>query len=106
MVDYKKISMDIPIDMHDWLKDHNINMSDLFRKAALNLMYEQHARLPPIFLLASVMSIMFSVVLISIGITPTPIHIITRLSLILIGGFMGIITTIYFYREKERCKNL
>jgi len=105
MVEQKKISMDIPIDMYDWLKTNDINMSDLFRKAVVNLMYETHNRIPPIFLLASVMSMMFSVVLIAIGVTPTPIHLYTRSILILVGSIMAVITSIFFYREKIRCNS-
>lgn len=97
----KKISMDVPIDDYNWLKDENINMTDLFKEAVKKKRYHIKQKMNPLLFLAAVMGIVFSVALIGIGLTPTPIHIFTRSLLCALGGFLAIVTMLVYIRSKR-----
>jgi hypothetical protein len=68
----KTISISVPVELSNWLDEHkNVNRSQLFSKAALDIINCKNKQMTPIFLLASVMGICFSVLLIisSVGLS-------------------------------------
>lgn len=97
----KVISVSIPAWMYDWLENEGrkINRSQLFRRAIEEAMRQT---VSPLVALASVFGVCFSVALISIAITPTPIHIYARATLVILGGIMTITSTLTYYKEKNR----
>jgi len=97
----KVISVSIPAWMYDWLENEGkrINRSQLFRKAIEDAM---HQTVSPLVLLASVFGVCFSVALISIAITPTPINVYARATLVILGGIMAVASTLTYYKEKNR----
>lgn len=103
--DGKQISIVIPQEMYKWLDEHrNINRSELFRKSVQSLMTNEKQKVDPLLFLASIMGIVFSIALIGIAITPTPIHVITRGLLALLGGVLALATSYLYFREVNRVK--
>lgn len=109
MEDKKIITINIPVGMYDWLERHkNINRSQLFRDAveAKRHNVKQQKQISPLMYLISIMGIVFSVALIGIAITPTPIHTSARALLSLLGGILAIATSVLYYKEyKEKKEN-
>ena len=101
-MDVKKISMDIPVDYYNWLKDENINMTELFKEAIEELRYKKEQKISPLMFLASVMGIVFGVTLIGIGLTPTPIPVFTRAFLCVLGGILSVTTMTAYMRSKRQ----
>ena len=103
--DFQRISITIPEWMYQWLDEHKeINRSKLFREAVLreqNVITESK-KISPLMFLASVMGIVFSIALIGIGLTPTPIHIWTRGLLTLLGGFLAVMTALLYQKERKK----
>ncbi|MGV9141618.1 MAG: ribbon-helix-helix domain-containing protein [Promethearchaeota archaeon] len=98
--DGKQISIVIPKEMYEWLDEHrNINRSELFRQSVQSLMTNEKQKVDPLLFLASIMGIVFSIALIGIAITPTPIHVITRGLLALLGGILAVATSYLYFRE-------
>ena len=97
----KKISMDIPMDDYTFLKDSNINMTELFKVAIEKERIQSKKKVSSLMFLASMMGMVFSVVLIAIGLTPSPISNITRGILCITGGVMAVSTMILYVREKR-----
>lgn len=102
MEEQKIISINIPVSMYDWLEKHkNINRSQLFRRAVEgkmnNLSVQQ--KVSPLMYLISIMGIVFSIALIGIAVTPTPIHNYARGLMALLGGILAISTSILYYKE-------
>jgi len=94
--------------MYDWLEkeeNRNINRSDLFRKAVDKLRYkqdeEEKQHVSPLMFLVSVMGIVFSISLIGIAVTPSPIHIFARGLLTLLGGFLALLTSVTYYKVRN-----
>jgi len=101
-MEVKKISMDIPVDYYNWIKDENINMTELFKEAIERVRYKRTQKVSPLMFLASIMGVVFSVALIGIGLTPSPIHIFTRGFLCALGGFLAITTTTAYIKNKRQ----
>ena len=105
--DFQRISITIPEWMYQWLDEHKeINRSKLFREAVLReqQVVTESKKMSPLMFLASVMGIVFSIALIGIGITPTPIHIWTRGLLALLGGFLAFMTGVLYFKESKKIK--
>lgn len=104
MEDKKIITINIPVAMYDWLEQHkNINRSQLFREAVeakIHNIKTQH-QISPLMYLVSIMGIVFSVALIGIAITPTPIHPSARALLALLGGILAVSTSVVYYKEHK-----
>lgn len=101
-MEVKKISMDIPVEDYNFLKDTNINMTELFKEAIEKTRYQTKQKTSPLLFLVSVMGIVFSIALIGIGLTPTPIHIFTRGFLCALGGLLAVITMTVYIRSKRQ----
>lgn len=103
--DGKQISIVIPKEMYKWLDEHrNINRSELFRQSVQSLRADEKQKVDPLLFLASIMGIVFSIALIGIAITPTPIHTITRGLLALLGGVLALATSYLYFKEVNRVK--
>jgi len=103
--DYVQINLSIPVKMKEWLDEHrNINRSELFRQAVKQKMYVVEQKVSPLFFLASVMGIMFGVVLILISIAPTPLNVYIRAPLSLIGGIMAVLSALLYFKESRKLK--
>lgn len=103
----KQISIVIPQEMYNWLDEHrSINRSELFREAVDSLMTKDKQKVDPLLFLASIMGIVFSIALIGIGITPTPIHVFTRGLLALLGGILALSTSYLYLREVSNGKQI
>jgi len=99
----KIISINIPIEMKRWLDEHqHINRSELFRKAVVREQQISDNKVSPLMFLISIMGIVFSVVLISIGMTPSPLHQFMRAAMTLLGGFLAISTSLVYYKERKK----
>jgi hypothetical protein len=97
----KNISITIPEHMYTWLEEHKeINRSALFRKAIEATMNKQ--KVSSLMFLVSIMGIAFSVALIGIGVTESPINIFVRGIMMLLGGFLAIATMFLYYRERKQ----
>lgn len=107
MEEQKLISINIPVGMYDWLEKHKtINRSKLFRKAVereQGNVCEQH-NVSPLMYLISIMGIVFSIALIGIAITPTPIHDYARALMALLGGILAVSTSILYWKERKLVK--
>ena len=102
-----RISIAIPSEMYRWLeKNKGINRSKLFRKAVDTIRNPGVKKMTPLMFLASIMGFVFSIALIGIAVTPSPILIAIRAMLALLGGFMAIATAICYYKEQTRIKTL
>ena len=100
-MEVKKISMDIPVDDYNFLKESNVNMTDLFKNAINDLKFNKKVQKhSPLMFLATIMGIVFSVALIGIGLTPTPIHYFTRAFLCFLGGILAVSTMTVYIRSK------
>ena len=98
----KKISMDIPMSMYRFYKESKrYNMTDVFRTETQRLMDEVHRKMSPLFFMASIFGIVFAVVLISIGLSPTPIDVTVKGVLALLGGFLALSTGMLYYKERK-----
>jgi len=101
--DSVKITVVIPKSMKTWLDDHKeINRSKLVRNAIFSRMQPEKQKVSSLIFLVSIMGIVFSISLIGIAITPSPIHQYARAMLALLGGFLAIATSITYYKERTR----
>ena len=100
------ISISVPKDMKVWLETEgkHINRSELFREAVLQR--QKPTRVSSVVFLISIMGIVFSIALIGIGVTPSPIHYITRAFLALLGGILALMTSIVYYKERLKIKEV
>ena len=98
-----KITVVIPSGMKEWLDNHKeINRSQLVRDAIFQKMQPEQQKVGPLMFLVSIMGIVFSIALIGIAVTPSPIHYYGRALLALLGGFLAIATSISYYKESKR----
>lgn len=104
----KTISISIPMWMYNWLEKEGkqINRSKLFREAVEYKMKPQVEKVSPVMFLVSIFGICFSITLIGIGITPSPINIYARAVMALLGGVMAMTTSMVYYKERKRVKSL
>ena len=101
----KVITLNIPMDMYKWLQKHkDINRSKLFREAVYFKMKNMEHKMNPLMFLMSVMGIVFSIALVGIAITPSPIHLYAKALMALLGGILALITSIVYVRERNRLK--
>lgn len=100
-----QINVVIPPEMKEWLDKHpNINRSELFRQAVESKKNAVEGKVSSLFFLASVMGIMFGVVLILLGIAPSPLTKPIRAILCLIGGFMAFLSSLLYLKESRQLK--
>lgn len=99
----RTISISIPQWMYDWLEKDGkkINRSKLFREAVEAKMQPQQEKVSSLMFLISIMGIVFSIALIGIAVTPSPIHIFARAIMALLGGLLAILTAYTYYKEKS-----
>jgi hypothetical protein len=99
---YKNISLTIPESMYSWLEEHKeINRSSLFREAVESKINPTKRHVSSLMFLASMMGIIFSVALIGIGVTSSPIDINVRGILTISGGILAIATMALYYKETK-----
>jgi hypothetical protein len=93
------------MDMYKWLCNHKeINRSKLFRDAVRFKQKNIERKISPLVFLASIMGICFSVVLIGISLTPSPIGDPLRAILGLLGGILAVATMIVYVKERKSVK--
>jgi hypothetical protein len=99
---YKNISLTIPESMYSWLEEHKeINRSSLFREAVEAKITPTKKHVSSLMFLASIMGIIFSIALIGIGVTESPININVRGVLTVLGGVLAVATMALYYRETK-----
>lgn len=100
-----QINVVVPPEMKDWLdKNPQINKSELFRQAVKAKKDRIKGKVSPLFFLASTMGVLFGVVLILIGIAPSPLSKFVRASLALIGGFLSFMSALLYLKESRALK--
>ena len=98
---YKNISLTIPESMYSWLEEHKeINRSSLFREA-VEIKMNPKKHVSSLMFLASIMGIIFSIALIGIGVTESPIDVNIRSLLTLLGGILAVSTMVLYYKERK-----
>lgn len=100
----KTISINIPMSMHKWLSNEgkDINRSELFRQAVNFKMKGRTEKVPSVVFLASIMGIVFSISLLGIAITPSPINVYMRAIMALLAGVLSISTSFVYMRERRK----
>lgn len=103
----KIISISIPQSIYDWLesdegKEKVPNKSGLFQDAVLQKKNNTKGKVSPLVFFISIMGLVFSIVLIGIGITPSPMYQTVRMILPILGGFLAIGTALLYYKESKR----
>lgn len=107
----KIISISIPQSMAEWLdsdegKNAVQNKSGLFQHAVKKVKHPQvKGKVSPLVFFVSIMGIAFSIVLIGIGITPTPMYQTTRAVLPLLAGILAICTILTYWKESKRASH-
>lgn len=87
--------------MYEWLEEHKeINRSDIFRRAIKNIQ-SPPKNVSSLMFLATLMGIIFSIVLIGIATTPY-IDGYLRAIIALLGGFLAVATTSLYYKERKK----
>ena len=87
--------------MYEWLEKHKeINRSDIFRQAIKNIQ-SPSKNVSSLMFLATIMGIIFSIVLIGIS-TTQYIDGYLRAMIALLGGFLAIATTTLYYKERKK----
>jgi len=101
----QKISMDIPVDMYDWLKENKVNRTKLFKKAANDLRYGEDVKertTSSLYFLISIIGICFASIPIAVGSFMSALNIQTRAFLVIIGALTILLTTLLLYKTKEK----
>lgn len=65
-------------------------------------MKPQVEKVSPVMFVVSVLGICFSITLIGIGVTPSPIDVYARAMMALLGGVMAVTTSLAYYKERKR----
>jgi len=100
-----RISIAIPAEMYNWLeKNKGINRSKLFRESVDAIRNPGIRKMSPLMFLASVMGVVFSIVLIGIAVTPSPIWNPIRAVIALLGGVMALATAVCYTKEQKRLR--
>jgi len=93
------------MEMYKWLCNHKeINRSKLFRDAVRFKQKNIERKVNPLVFLASIMGICFSVVLIGISLTPSPVNEPLRAVLGLLGGVLAVSTMVVYIKERKGVK--
>ena len=101
--DTEQINLVVPKTMKKWLDEHKeINRSKLFRNAVYRKMYPKKERVSSLVFFIAIMGVVFSITLIGIGLTPSPMYTTIRSVLPILGGVLGVTTSLLYYREKKR----
>lgn len=101
----EQINIVIPKSMKEWLDEHKeINRSKLFRDAVALKMNPIRKKVPPLVLFVGTMGPIFGIVLIAIGLTPTPMEVVIRAVLPILGGFLAVGTTLMYILERKRTR--
>lgn len=99
--DKKQISIVIPNDMYEWLEKHKeINRSKIFREAVQKIR-SPSKNVSSLMFLATIMGIIFAIVLIGISTTPY-INGFLRAVIALLGGFLAVSTALAYYKERRK----
>jgi len=100
-----QINVVVPPEMKKWLDENpQINKSELFRQAVKSKKDRIKGKVSPLFFLASTMGLLFGVVLILIGIAPSPLTTFVRASLSLIGGILAFMSAVLYLKESRELK--
>lgn len=105
----KIISISVPQNIHDWLesdegKECVPNKSGLFQDAVIRKKEKKIGKVSPLIFFVSIMGLVFAIVLIGIGVTPSPIYQSVRMALPLLGGILAVGTALLYYKERNRIK--
>jgi len=102
-MEVKKISMDIPIEMYNWLEKHkNINRSKVFRNAVENIINNVERKVSPTLLLLTIWANVGAIALLGVSIIPSPIPTMIRGILCVFAGIISISAiTVYIKTKKE-----
>lgn len=104
----QKISINIPLSMYEWLNNDGkeINRSDLFRQAVKAKMFQEKGKVQPEIFLISIMGLVFSISLLGIAITPSPINIFARAIMGILAGFLAVSTSTTYLKERKKLLRL
>ena len=99
----KKISMDIPMDMYEWLEKHkNINRTAVFKQEIKKLMYGVEKRVPPVLILLTIWANVGAVALLGVAIIESPIPRVIRGAMAIMAGILSLSAiTVYVKTKKE-----
>lgn len=99
----KKISMDIPIEMYNWLDKHkNINRSEVFRRAVEDLINKVERKVPPVLFLLTIWANVGAIALLGVSLVPSPIPSFIRGVMAILAGIMSVSAiTVYIKTKKE-----
>lgn len=101
----EQINIVIPKSMKVWLDENKQivpNKSKLFRDAVYNKMDSKKGKVSSLIFFIAIMGVVFSIVLIGIGITPSPIHVTIKAILPILGGILVLSTSLMYFIEKKR----
>lgn len=100
-----QINVVVPPEMKKWLDENpQVNKSELFRQAVKAKKDFIKGKVSPLFFLATTMGVLFGVVLILIGIAPSPLAKYVRGALALIGGLLSFMSALLYYKENRELK--
>jgi len=104
----KTISINIPQSMYDWLSNEGkqINRSELFRQAVNEKMNFKKGKVSPTVFLISVMGIVFSIAILGIAITPSPINVYARGLMCILSGILAFATSSTYLKETQKVKGM
>jgi hypothetical protein len=99
----KKISMDIPVEMYDWLENHkNINRSEIFRQSVQDIIDKVEKKVSPVLYLLTIWANVGATALLVISIIDTPIPRLIRGVMAVFAGIMSISAiTVYVKVKRE-----
>jgi hypothetical protein len=99
----KKISMDIPVEMYDWLENHkNINRSEIFRQSVQDIIDKVEKKVSPVLYLLTIWANVGATALLVISIIDTPIPRLIRGVMAIFAGIMSISAiTVYVKVKRE-----
>lgn len=92
--------------MYKWLEEHKeINRSEIFRQTVKRIQSPQQKKVSPLMFLATIMGIIFSVVLIGIS-TTNYLGFEINAVVAILGGILAISSAMLYYKESRRLKSL
>jgi len=101
-----QINLVIPKSMKTFLdSNRDINRSEEFREhITQKYLNPKRPRVPPLILFVGTIGPIFGILLVLIGITPTPMETTIRAILPLLGGLLALGTALTLYFEKRRVR--
>ena len=98
----KKISMDIPLEMYEWLEKHkDINRSEIFRTAIQNMRYKEEKTVPPVLYLLTIWANVGAIALLSVAIVESPIPRLFRGIMAICAGIISLSAITVYVKEKK-----